>query len=620
MERAATTASSLEVEQDSGSGPRCQDTILGGVDAQTRFETTSKQSNDPPLLRVNTLGSGEDIMKLMELMAHCTKLSALFWGTATARTTDDREMEITASIDGHVKTITEASLRKHLKLEDSDSITSLPNTEIFEQLSLMRVSKGYSEVDFPLFPSMITTPESSPSRITSSPSLSPQTYQSPLRDITRQDAEIPQSQFPTQTQVADEAAFTSVDVDAGGAATSNTGLEAGQGSGTIDEGSLQQNELMDLVTKLTDRVEVLENDMQQTKKVYSSALTKLILRVKKLEKTVETNKARRRARIVISEDKDAEEDSSKQGRKISEIDKDPTISLVQPEQDMEYDFDVSTAEGFNTASNLQLQTRQSERRNQSAACILNMVPTKKALVKRDTPEKLQQRSVKSIFIGYPKKTIGYYFYFLPENKIVIARYAELLEKNLISQEVSGRAVEHEEIQDEDTSPSKNTSEIPMEVEGFEPPQKEVISVRRSVWTHRAPERLCLNVEVEKHSLGELNEPTNYKAALLDPESNKWPDAMNAEMQFMKDNQVWHLVDLPPTAEYIATSEAKMDAVWIRKFISWLGIMGAKHYHRRYLLKVHTDDNLADPFTKALSKGKLTQHARSMGLRLASSFM
>ncbi|GKA23376.1 hypothetical protein Tco_0709338 [Tanacetum coccineum] len=36
MERAATTASSLEAEQDSGSGPMCQDTILGDVDAQTR--------------------------------------------------------------------------------------------------------------------------------------------------------------------------------------------------------------------------------------------------------------------------------------------------------------------------------------------------------------------------------------------------------------------------------------------------------------------------------------------------------------------------------------------------------------------------------------------------------
>ncbi|GJS85385.1 hypothetical protein Tco_0751926 [Tanacetum coccineum] len=104
-------------------------------------------------------------------------------------------------------------------------------------------------------------------------------------------------------------------------------------------------------------------------------------------------------------------------------------------------------------------------------------------------------------------------------------------------------------------------------------------------------------------------------------------------------------------EYIAASEAAMKAVWIRKFILGLGIVptinkpikmfcensvallitndpgaqkGARHYHRRYhyvrecielgeinLLKVHTDDNLADPFTKALAKGKLIQHARSI---------
>ncbi|GKD30289.1 retrotransposon protein, putative, ty1-copia subclass [Tanacetum coccineum] len=56
------------------------------------------------------------------------------------------------------------------------------------------------------------------------------------------------------------------------------------------------------------------------------------------------------------------------------------------------------------------------------------------------------------------------------------------------------------------------------------------------------------------------------------------------------------------AEYIAASEAAMELVWIRKFISGL------------------DENLADPFTKALPKGNLTQHVRSMGLRLASSFM
>ncbi|GJY33997.1 retrotransposon protein, putative, ty1-copia subclass, partial [Tanacetum coccineum] len=152
----------------------------------------------------------------------------------------------------------------------------------------------------------------------------------------------------------------------------------------------------------------------------------------------------------------------------------------------------------------------------------------------------------------PKETMGYYFYFPHENKIVVAKYAEFFEKNLITQEVSGRAIDLEEIQDEDTSPSKITSEIPMEVEGFEPPQEEVIPICRSERTHRAPNHLCLNVEAEEHSLRDLNEPTSYKAAMLDPESNKWLDAMNAEMQSMIDNKVWVLVHLPPNCKTVGT--------------------------------------------------------------------
>ncbi|GJS72916.1 retrotransposon protein, putative, ty1-copia subclass [Tanacetum coccineum] len=114
------------------------------------------------------------------------------------------------------------------------------------------------------------------------------------------------------------------------------------------------------------------------------------------------------------------------------------------------------------------------------------------------------------------------------------------------------------------------------------------------------------------------------------------------------------------AEYIAASEAAKEAVWIRKFIDELGVVpsndypikmncdnsaaiiiakesgiqkGARHFQRKYhyvreciktgeidIVKVHTDENLADPFTKALAGPKLTRHARSMGLRPASSFM
>ncbi|GJU05800.1 hypothetical protein Tco_1122230 [Tanacetum coccineum] len=51
-----------------------------------------------------------------------------------------------------------------------------------------------------------------------------------------------------------------------------------------DEGSLKLNELMNLVTKLSDKIGDLEDELKNTKLTYSSAFTKLILRVKKLEK------------------------------------------------------------------------------------------------------------------------------------------------------------------------------------------------------------------------------------------------------------------------------------------------------------------------------------------------
>ncbi|GKA21841.1 retrotransposon protein, putative, ty1-copia subclass, partial [Tanacetum coccineum] len=384
---------------------------------------------------------------------------------------------------------------------------------------------------------------------------------------------------------------------------------------------------------------------------------------------------------------------------------------------------------------------------ESATRILNMVPTKKvdktpyelwyekvpnlsylkvwgceALVKQDMPDKLQQRSVKSQWEG-----------------------------------------PLEEIQDEDTSPSEITSEIPMEVKGFEPPQEEVILVRRSkrliglgqnaymdkiLKRYRMDnskrghipmqERLDLNKTQGASTPEEVKRMQNvpYASAVgsimyavrctrpdvafaqnitsrfqQNPGECHWTAVKNI-LKYLRNTKDMFLVyggnpeaelrvdcycdagfetDRDDTksqtgyvfilnggavdwksskqsttamsateAEYIAASEAAMEAVWIRKFISGLGIVptinepigmfcdnsaalhfanepgvqkGTRHYHRRYhyvrecialgeirFLKVHTDDNLADPFTKALPKGKLTQHARSMGLRLASSFM
>ncbi|GKE94226.1 hypothetical protein Tco_1579081 [Tanacetum coccineum] len=171
----ATLNKSFPQGTGSGSGPRCQDTILGGAEAQIRFEAASKQSNDLPLSRVNTLKSGEDSMKLMELMKLCTKLSerildnknrkselkleessrfeeiidflnasyvqyALtvnptiyttcieqFWASAKAKIVNG-ERQIQALVDKNKVIITKTSIRSDLKLDDAEGIDCLPTT------------------------------------------------------------------------------------------------------------------------------------------------------------------------------------------------------------------------------------------------------------------------------------------------------------------------------------------------------------------------------------------------------------------------------------------------------------------------------------------------------------
>ena len=109
------------------------------------------------------------------------------------------------------------------------------------------------------------------------------------------------------------------------------------------------------------------------------------------------------------------------------------------------------------------------------------------------------------------------------------------------------------------------------------------------------------------------------------------------------------------AEYIAASEAANEGVWMKEFISDLGVIpsasgpmkifcdntGAialakesrfhkrtKHIKRRFnsirdlvqvgdieICKIHTDLNVADPLTKPLPRAKHDQHQGSMGVRI-----
>ncbi|GKF60990.1 hypothetical protein Tco_0177776, partial [Tanacetum coccineum] len=67
---------------------------------------------------------------------------------AEATTDDNGEVRITATIDGHLMTITEASLKRHLKLDDHVGITSIPNSDIFEQLALMGYHTNSDKLTF----------------------------------------------------------------------------------------------------------------------------------------------------------------------------------------------------------------------------------------------------------------------------------------------------------------------------------------------------------------------------------------------------------------------------------------------------------------------------------------
>ncbi|GKC51083.1 hypothetical protein Tco_1073828 [Tanacetum coccineum] len=386
-----------------------------------------------------------------------------FWKTATTRTLDNGEIELTAIIDGKFKIVTEASVRRHLQLADSEGISSLPTTKIFEQLSLMgyvstsdkltfkkghfppqwrflihtilhclslkktsweqfnsniatviiclainrkfnfskmifdgmvknleskhkflmyprfiqvflnkhkrllqphtrlyiaptltqklfsnmkRDSKGYTWVDIPLFPTMIvqgqvvqgegsTQPVESYHTSTNAPSTSQPPISSCSRRTTRQEYVVPQPRSPTQTHVADEAASIGVDVRYGGAATTVTGLEAGQGIGNIDKTPTMSHD------SPLPRVNTLGSDEGS----------------EKVRETVKSSQARRRAKIMVSDDEDDLEDSSKQGRKIDEIDQDPSISLVQHDieiqgrngQEMEFESEFDDAKEVYTA-------------------------------------------------------------------------------------------------------------------------------------------------------------------------------------------------------------------------------------------------------------------------------
>ncbi|KAJ9556764.1 hypothetical protein OSB04_011378 [Centaurea solstitialis] len=169
---------------------------------------------------------------------------------------------------------------------------------------------------------------------------------------------------------------------------------------------------------------------------------------------------------------------------------------------------------------------------ETAAHILNRAPTKsvektpyelwkgcEVYVKRPTSEKLKPKSDKCFFVGYPKTTVGYYFYNPEENKVFVARNGKFLEEKFLS---SGNTREDVDLQIVDKDNTAPTVEPEIQHENVEP-QSEPI------------EEVYLGFLVSQVG-GDLNKPTSYGAAVSGSVSEQWQEAMKAEMQCFMEPQ------------------------------------------------------------------------------------
>src|SRR6187399_3119602 len=176
-----------------------------------------------------------------------------------------------------------------------------------------------------------------------------------------------------------------------------------------------------------------------------------------------------------------------------------------------------------------------------------------AYVKKLQPDKLEPKSEKCVFIGYPKETVGYTFYHRSEGKIFVAKSGSFLEKEFLSKEVSGRKVELDEVIVPSPELESGTSQklvpvIPTPIseeandDDHETSDQVSAELRRSTRVRSASEwygNPVLEVMLLDH-----DEPTNYEEAMMSPDSTKWLEVMKSEMGSMYENKVWTLVDLP----------------------------------------------------------------------------
>jgi hypothetical protein len=103
---------------------------------------------------------------------------------------------------------------------------------------------------------------------------------------------------------------------------------------------------------------------------------------------------------------------------------------------------------------------------------------------------------KCFFIGYPRETKGYYFYNKAEGKVSVASNCVFMEKEFLSQGVSGSKVQLEEIQETPENVLAPTdliqeADLIQEVQNIVAQDVKAPAPRRSIRTHRVTKKCTL---------------------------------------------------------------------------------------------------------------------------------
>ncbi|GJT33069.1 hypothetical protein Tco_0923488 [Tanacetum coccineum] len=267
--------------------------------------------------------------------------SIQFWETAKARTING-ERHLQALLDKKKIVITESIIRRDLHLEDAEGTDCLPTATSFEELTRIGYEKLSQKLTFykaffsPQWKFLIHTILQCLSAKTTAWHEFSSTMASAIICLAKN------QNFNFSKYIFDNMVKNLEDPITDEATNEEHVSTPSYDPPQSGEDRLQLNELMDLCTKISDRVLILEN----TNTSQAAEIATLKEKVKKLEKKKRsrTHKHKRLYKVGFSrriESSDEglgnQEDASKQGRKIVNIDADAEVTLVDETQGMNDD-------------------------------------------------------------------------------------------------------------------------------------------------------------------------------------------------------------------------------------------------------------------------------------------